>query len=734
MSMVIPLSEIADRFRPSVGGKAFALAALVRSGLAVPDGVCVVREAYEGFVRETGLRERILLELNRKPYEAMRWEEWWDASLRIRNLFLGIPLLEGYRTAIGEAVAERFGDRPVVVRSSSVAEDSARASFAGLHESYVNVCGTEAILDHVRLVWASLWSDGALLYRQELGLDVADSSMAVVIQELVAGQRSGVVFEVSPGRESEGIVEAVHGLNQGLVDGTVEPDRWTVDRASGDPLRHDPPARRQAMVADGDAVRLSDLPPEKAAQPPLDEDEVAGVYGLCRRAGEVFGAPQDVEWTIRDEQTYVLQSRPITMLPPAAAEDKRQWYLSLRRSYENLEALRRRIEDDLIPRMVADADALAAEDLASLSDAALADAIEARADRKDHWVGVYWRDFIPFAHGARLFGQVYNDAVRPADPYEFIDLLADTGMVSVRRNRMLVSMADRVRRDADLLARLEHGGAEADAVFAGDLDAFVTSFAEMTSVGAADAGRRDAVLALILEMAKRPTGRGPAGRADVEGRKAQFLSHFSGDDRRRAEDLLDLARASYRLRDDDNIYLGRIESELARAVREGRGRLRGRLGPAIDDLEPGEVARSLRDPSYRPEPAAAEAGGAGTGRLEMRARQLVGQPAGPGVAAGPARVVAGPSDLFGFKAGEVLVCDALDPNMTFVVPLAVAVVERRGGMLIHGAIIAREYGIPCVTGVPDAADLIHTGDRVTVDGYLGIVTVSSQGPAAAPSV
>ncbi|MCK7515227.1 MAG: PEP-utilizing enzyme [Desulfobacterales bacterium] len=70
-------------------------------------------------------------------------------------------------------------------------------------------------------------------------------------------------------------------------------------------------------------------------------------------------------------------------------------------------------------------------------------------------------------------------------------------------------------------------------------------------------------------------------------------------------------------------------------------------------------------------------------------------------------------------------CDAVDPNMTFVVPLAAAVVERRGGMLIHGAIIAREYGLPCVTGIPDATSLVQSGDLLTVDGYLGIVTVGS---------
>jgi pyruvate,water dikinase len=79
--------------------------------------------------------------------------------------------------------------------------------------------------------------------------------------------------------------------------------------------------------------------------------------------------------------------------------------------------------------------------------------------------------------------------------------------------------------------------------------------------------------------------------------------------------------------------------------------------------------------------------------------------------------------LTNFKHGEILVCDAVDPNMTFVVPLAAAVVERRGGMLIHGAIIAREYGLPCVTGIPEATSLIHTGDRLTVDGYLGIVII-----------
>ncbi|MDJ0991162.1 MAG: PEP-utilizing enzyme, partial [Desulfobacterales bacterium] len=109
----------------------------------------------------------------------------------------------------------------------------------------------------------------------------------------------------------------------------------------------------------------------------------------------------------------------------------------------------------------------------------------------------------------------------------------------------------------------------------------------------------------------------------------------------------------------------------------------------------------------------------------LKARQLVGQPAGPGLARGRARVVRSPGDLGRFRSGEILICDAVDPNMTFVVPLVAGIVERRGGMLIHGAIIAREYGLPCVTGVPEIMRFVASGDAVTVDGFLGIVILGT---------
>jgi pyruvate,water dikinase len=208
---------------------------------------------------------------------------------------------------------------------------------------------------------------------------------------------------------------------------------------------------------------------------------------------------------------------------------------------------------------------------------------------------------------------------------------------------------------------------------------------------------------------------------DVEALKSNFLSHFEGEQKAEAAELLELGRASYRLRDDDNIYLGRIEGHMLAAIDQGRRRIEKRDTLDAQRINTEELIKALEDPSYVPKEY--HTAKTATSDDELKARQLIGQPAGSGIAKGKARVILDPSDLFDFKSKEILVCDAVEPQMTFVVPLSAGIVERRGGMLIHGAIIAREYGLPCVTGIPDATSLIQTGDQLTVDGYLGIVII-----------
>ncbi len=610
-------------------------------------------------------------------------------------------------------VARVFGECPVVVRSSAPGEDSGGTSFAGIHESFVNVRGAAEVLKHVRLVWASLWSDAALLYRQELGLDVRRSRMAVIVQALAEGDCSGVAFSRAPQHPDEAMIEAVYGLNAGLVDGTIEPDHWTVARNTGRITSHKAAERLYAMAAGPSAIARQALDPSRALVPPLTDLAVVAVCTLSITAEKAFGVPQDVEWTRVSGELTVLQSRPITTLASDTTTDKRAWYRSLSRSFENLKVLRRRIEDELIPGMRRDAEELAATDLVALANHELSVEIKRRESLYRRWRDAYWTDCIPFAHGVRLFGQYYNDQLQPRNPYEFMDLLGGTEMLSVQRNRALESLALMIRANPVLRSHIERNDrSEWPTAFNQALDAFVHEHGNVPAESAS--GVSAGFLRFLLELANLPNSVAENSARDVERLRLAFLTALPEAEQTKAEEMLDMARASHRWRDDDNVYLDAVETQWRAAQAEQRRR-RGEAAttPGGSDSDAGSEVGEFTEPDL----------------AGIEPRQLVGQPAGPGVATGLARVVAGSDDLLGFKRGEVLVCDALNPAMTFVIPLASAVVERRGGMLIHGAIIAREYGIPCVTGVPEAAERIRSGMRLTVDGYLGIVRVDPAGGA-----
>jgi len=723
MNLVLPLHEIGEKDRPRVGGKGIALVLMAKKGLQVPEAVCITTDAYTEYVKLTGLGDHIVMELYRKPFEEMRWEEIWDTSLRIRNFFSRTVFPPGLRDMLVPAIQSTFSGKVVAVRSSAPGEDSSKTSFAGLHESYVNISGEEAILDHIRLVWASLWSDRALLYRQELGLDVEKSVMAVVVQEMVQGDRSGVVFGKSPMDESQAVVEAVYGLNQGLVDGTVEPDRWILTRKTGGIISHHPAHREKALRPAPGGVLLQSLAAGLKKRPPLKEGEVAEVYGLAMKAESLFGVPQDVEWTYKWDILHSLQSRPITT-PTVSENDERPWYLSLHRSFDNLKELRIKIEKEIIPAMENEATQLAERSFSNLSDTELADEMTYRKGIYEKWVDVYKRDCIPFAHGMRLFGQVYNDVIHPTDPFEFMDLLVGARMVSIERNQMLETMASWIRRDPHLRECVRENKIEdCDSGFRSAFNEFIEKFGGLTWGEARFGQDSHGLLHFLLEMASRPSITESPEVEDMGALQERYLSHFPGDQRPYAVEILDLARASYRFRDDDNTYLSKIEGQWLETLKEGRGRIGKRCKMDMASVEAEQIIKALKDEAESPTACVVPETGLLKGEFTIKARQLVGQPAGAGIAFGTARVVHNPSDLFQFKTGEVLVCDAVDPNMTFVVPLAAGIVERRGGMLIHGAIIAREYGIPCVTGVADAANLIRTGDRITVDGHMGIVII-----------
>ena len=233
---------------------------------------------------------------------------------------------------IRRVVAE-MGSRAYAVRSSALGEDSAGVSFAGLHESVVGVMGEQGVIEAVRQVWASLWSDAALLYRRELSLDPTRSRMAVLVQEVIVEDRSGVAFGRDP-RNLEtdcAIIEAVPGQCALLVDGAVDPDRWILRRDSGELVQWRPGIRDEAESA-----------------PLLKMEDLGRVLDLLGCVEKLFGWPPDVEWTGRSSRLTLLQARPITTAD-TKDDDKRSWYLSLRPGKKRLETLAKLVSEELIP-------------------------------------------------------------------------------------------------------------------------------------------------------------------------------------------------------------------------------------------------------------------------------------------------------------------------------------------------------------------------------------------------
>jgi len=736
---VIPLERAAECDERLIGGKASNLARLMRAGFRVLPGFCITVNAYAEFIHAAGLRSVVQLELGRKPLGEMRWEEIWDAALRIRSRFTNADVPAGIAASISAAAREFGSGASFAVRSSAPGEDSADRSFAGLHESLLNVTGEQAMLDAVRLVWASLWSDAALLYRQELALDPLKSRMAVLVQPMRTDSPSGVAFGRDPrtGGNDHAIIEAVPGLCADLVDGDVDPDRWVVRRSSRELVQWRPGGRDVA-----------------GHQPPLlQQRDVDTLLDVLDDVENQVGWCPDIEWTGCADRLTILQARPVTVASQDT-DEQRAWYLTLRPGTQKLAQLCHRVVDELIPELRQTGERLAVEDLDRCDNRDLADRIADRDAIVRKWKKIYWDEFIPFAHGVRYLGLYYNDAVGPADPYEFVGLLQGEEMLAVQRNRTLAGLAGQLRKNEGLEravrdALAEHSkqtqltwpelqsrlsATDRAQEFLDDFGTLLDQFMDITFSGQRLIDHAPQLLHTVLELASKPDEAGAAAETGTETRAAEYerrLLDAVGPDRHdEAQEVVRLGRLSWRLRDDDNILIAKLESQFLRAVQVAAMRLQraGRLNTdaAVSSDNAAAIAAVLRDPAAQPIvlPSAKKAK-ASTRSIDAREvpRQLVGQPAAPGFATGQVRLICGPQDLGAFCAGEVLVCDAIQPMMTHVVPLAAAVVERRGGMLIHGAIIARELGIPCVNGVPDAATILANGQHIAVDGHLGLVTI-----------
>jgi pyruvate,water dikinase len=321
---VLGLEEIDQTQAALVGGKSAHLGELSRiEGIRVPPGLCVTTDAFRRIMGEApsiGDRLDRLSRLDADDRDAIR-----TLSAEIRRTLEGIAIPDAVAAAITRGLARLGEQAAYAVRSSATAEDSPAASFAGQHDTYLNIVGPAAILRHVRRSWASLFTERAVTYRLRNGFDNSTVHMAVVVQRMVFPHASGILFTADPATSNRKVssVEAGFGLGEALVSGLVNADAYKV--RDGEVVAKAIATKQlaiHALPAGGTEEQAID--PAQREQPALTDAQVLRLAQLGRRIEAHFGRPQDIEWCLVDDGFQIVQSRPITTLFPIPAADDRE--------------------------------------------------------------------------------------------------------------------------------------------------------------------------------------------------------------------------------------------------------------------------------------------------------------------------------------------------------------------------------------------------------------------------
>ena len=300
MSTVLGLRELGRDDIATAGGKGANLGELIKAGFDVPDGFVLPTEVYAAALEAA--------QLSLPPEDE-------DDPAAFREQVCRVPLPENTRREIATAYAD-LGAGPVAVRSSATAEDLPGATFAGQQDSFLNVIGEVQLIDAIRQCWSSLWTERAVAYRRRRRIEPSEVRIAVVVQTMVPADAAGVMFTANPvtGARDQTVVDASSGLGEAVVSGAVTPDHYLLD-AEGKLLEFSLGRRELAVVgrAGGGVEQRSGGVAERL----LSDDTLEALVALGSGVSSHFGQPQDIEWALSDGRLSVVQTRPMTALPPA---------------------------------------------------------------------------------------------------------------------------------------------------------------------------------------------------------------------------------------------------------------------------------------------------------------------------------------------------------------------------------------------------------------------------------
>jgi pyruvate,water dikinase len=300
------------------GGKGANLGELARAGFPVPAGFVITPDAFFDTLTAAGIRDELRRAFEGAPAEDAKGLA--EASARMRALALGVRMPPDVRRHIAAAYAKLSG-AAVAVRSSATSEDTGETSFAGMHETFTNVTGADAVLDSVIKCWASAYGLRVIAYRKSRGM-TEEPALAVVVQSMLDAARSGVMFTADPATSDRAaiVIEAAFGLGEAVVGGLVEVDTYTLAKP-GPRLRQVRIGHKAfKIVRDRErGERRVALADDEAERRVLTDAEIEHVAQLGLRVEKHYGAPQDIEWAEAGGRFFLVQTRPITTLDKTQA-------------------------------------------------------------------------------------------------------------------------------------------------------------------------------------------------------------------------------------------------------------------------------------------------------------------------------------------------------------------------------------------------------------------------------
>lgn len=820
--LVLDFSDPAACEAQLTGGKGSSLARNMTLGFPVPDGFVVTSQAYDLFVGEDCVQGG---------------ENASEIKSKLENRMIPEEIV-----AVVKSALRRF-DTGVTfaVRSSGTMEDLEGAAFAGQHDTFLGVKGLDEVIQKIKACFLSLWSEHAYSYRQARNFDHGQAKMAVVIQVLVPAEIAGVAFTIDPvgGRVDRVFIDAAWGLGETVVSGESETDQFLLERANLSVISHKIGNKEHAILQDGQkTVRVSNG--DKASQRCLTDEQCRAIAALALQVEQAAGFPQDIEWAIAGKKPYLLQARPVTVLPERWTRDESaerfpnpvtpltwdfvesgfhdalahslalmgmppltgRWFdrfdqyiygnqnavdvymgrpPAMPRSLDELRlaipVLRKKFTwaIELPNKWIIDLDnyliALGKVNSAPLKEMSLSELWQHVA-KINTIGGNYFRSNIAISLTQNMLhkGLAYalHLVLEPEKAARMHDALTSSVETKTAQvNEEIRLLAEMISAEPELQQLLN--SVDAKSVVAENRLAGFPAFKEGFEIFLKNHGHRELDFdpycsnwldspwtalntILLASRATQQSGEEKALQLRMNAVKAEheLLSILPEDLRFFFSELIRLTR-SYTSLDDIEHYQ---TSRLTVPIRHALGEIGTRLMAQNGCEEPMDVyfaqASTLAEYCTNPGPvqleqlakeirinkadylAACEQEpphvlgesncGLENGQAEGSDADLTGVPGSPGVAEGKVCIVRGTDDFMKFEEGDILVTRTTNPAWTPLFHIAKGVVVESGGPLSHGAVTAREMGIPAVMAIKGVMNQLSDGEKIRIDGAAGRVT------------